>query len=96
MAAGAEADVDAALGLEGFGDSAGVAGPVAPVETDGGNGVEDATGVGKDEAAGATEFACGAGGLGSGAWPKAASVKKLSALRIKKTLFIYSYLVGMD
>lgn len=77
-----------------FGDSTGVAGAGAFAETDGGTGVEDATGVGKDEAVGATALTdCG---LATGAWPNALSVKKLSALRIKETLFISNVILIKD
>lgn len=72
-------------GVFGFGDSAGVAGASAFAEAEAGTGVEDATGVGNDEAGGATALTdCP---LATVAW-NALSVKKLSTLRIEETLFI--------
>ena len=87
MAAGAEAEagLDAVLGVVDSGGAAGVGGFAEAVV---GTGVEDASGVGKEEAGGATALTDCAVGLASGVWAKAPSVKKLRALRIKETLFI--------
>lgn len=71
----------------GFGDSAGVDGEVAVAEADAGKGVDDAPGTGKEEAGGAVLVGC-AGGLTTGAWAKAVVVRKLRAVRTRKTLFI--------
>ena len=74
----------------GFGDSASVAGVGAGVEADAGTGVDDATGTGEEEAGGALTLAGRAVGLPSGVCAKAASVKKLRALRIRNTFFMSS------
>ncbi|MBA3568138.1 MAG: hypothetical protein H0W28_02160 [Pyrinomonadaceae bacterium] len=71
----------------GFGDSAGVAGAVAVEEADAGTGVEDATGTCEEDAGDAPTLTGCAVGLPTGAWAKAVAVKKLSALRIKNTVF---------
>ncbi len=77
----------------GFGDSAGVAGAVAVAvavaveEADAGTGVEDATGTCEEDAGDAPTLTGCAVGLPTGAWAKAVAVKKLSALRIKNTVF---------
>jgi hypothetical protein len=78
------------LGFGGFGDSTGVAtvAGLAEAAADAGTGVEDATGVGKDEAGGAAPtLADCAAGLPT-ACAKTLNVKKLRVLRIKETLFI--------
>lgn len=80
-------DAGVAAGF-GFGDSAGVDGEVAVAEADAGKGVDDAPGTGEEEAGGAPTLVGCAGGLTTGAWAKAVVVRKLRAVRTRKTLFI--------
>ncbi len=82
------AGVAAEAGMEvvlGSGDSAGVAGEVA--EADAGTGVEDATGTG-EEAGGAPALTGCPAELPTGVCDNAVVVKKMSALRTRKSLFI--------
>jgi hypothetical protein len=87
LAAGAEAAGAAAFVFAESGDPVGVGGAAVLAETGGGTGAEVASGVGRDDAGGTALSDCPVG-LATGVCAKALSVKKLNAMRTRRTLFM--------